>query len=348
MYPALEVAADMMRRTSAKVKHVIALTDGQSSEADHLGITQRMVDDGCTVSTVALGDGSARELLSQMAEVGIGRYYETADPANVPQIFTRETMQASKSAINEDIFTPVVVTEHPVIGGVKAETLPATLGYVMAQPKASSQTLLAVETGDPLLAIGRFGLGTGLAYTSDLTERWGAEWLSWEQCGIFWSQVMRGVCRKVDVEGVETRSETRPDRWTLDITRTATDGTPVSDIRWDASLVDNSGTSQPVQVREIGLGRYQVTQPLHGESALTLRLSDTQHRKLIVRHHRASYPAEYQLGAEPASGLAEVPGFVPEKIVEGVAAILVPTSLRTQTWWLALALLLGSVVLRRI
>ncbi len=42
--------------------------------------------------------------MATIAEIGRGRYYETTDPSTVPQIFTKETMQASKSAIKEDVY----------------------------------------------------------------------------------------------------------------------------------------------------------------------------------------------------------------------------------------------------
>ncbi|MFZ4765350.1 MAG: VWA domain-containing protein, partial [Roseimicrobium sp.] len=196
MYPAMVVGKDMLERTTAKVKHMICLTDGQTQEADHLGLTQQMVDSGITVSTVGLGDGAARELLQQIAETGRGRYYESNDPETLPQIFTKETTQASKSAVQEGLFQPVAVTEHPMLSGYHAENLPVALGYVMTEPKPAAQVLLAAEHGDPLLAVGRFGLGIGLAYTSDLTEIWGGEWLAWDGCGRFWAQVLRGALRK--------------------------------------------------------------------------------------------------------------------------------------------------------
>lgn len=50
---------------------------------------------GITVSSVSLGDGAAKEIMQMIAQEGGGRYYETNDPNNMPQIFTKETMQAS-------------------------------------------------------------------------------------------------------------------------------------------------------------------------------------------------------------------------------------------------------------
>lgn len=348
MYPGMEVAGDMLRNAAAKVKHMILLTDGISQESDFVGLTQRLVDEGVTVSCVALGDGAAREVLSQIAEAGRGRYYETADPANVPQIFTRETMQASKSAIQEDLFPPIVTMEHPLISGVRQDALPAVLGFVMTQAKPIAQTLLSMETGDPLLSVGRFGLGTGLCYTSDLTDRWGAEWLGWESCGSFWAQVLRGVARKVDVEGVEVKSSIAHHVWHLQIDRTDSSGSPLSSIPWDAAIADDGGVVDKLVVNETGLGRYDVAIPLGTRSAFTVRLHDTTHNKLIVRHYRAPYPNEYQLGAEASPLLAKTGIFDVAKPTDGLAAVTYPVPVQSWSYLAALAALLGSIVLRRL
>jgi len=348
MYPGMEVGGEMLRNAAAKVKHMILLTDGISQESDFLGLTQRLVDEGVTVSCVALGDGAAREILSQIAEAGRGRYYETADPANVPQIFTRETMQASKSAIQEDLFPPIVSMEHPLISGVRQDALPAVLGFVMTQAKPTAQTLLSLETGDPLLAVGRFGLGTGLCFTSDLTDKWGAEWLGWESCGSCWAQVLRGVARKADVDGVEVKSTIVNNIWHLRIDCTDTSGSPLSAIPWDAAIADENGAAEKLTVNESGLGRYEVAIPLAGRSAFTVRLHDTLHNKLIVKHYRAPYPNEYQLGVDPAPMLAKANSFDPAQPTEGLAAVTYPVPVQSWSYLTALAALLGSIVLRRL
>ncbi len=50
---------------------------------------------GMTVLSAFLGDGAAKSLMEMIATEGGGRYYETNDPRNMPQIFTKETMQDS-------------------------------------------------------------------------------------------------------------------------------------------------------------------------------------------------------------------------------------------------------------
>ena len=99
----------------AKLKHVIILTDGISSPGDFEGIAQAMAADRITVSTVALGGDADQELLEEIARIGNGRYYVADDPAQVPQIFAKETVTASKSAINEQPFSPTIVRPTQVL-----------------------------------------------------------------------------------------------------------------------------------------------------------------------------------------------------------------------------------------
>ena len=109
MYPAMAEGQRMLSSTGTRIRHMILLTDGQSTPGDFEGITEDMAASGITVSSVAMGGGAARDLLRRIADIGRGRYYETMDPTSVPQIFTKETMEVSRSAIKEEPFIPVAV-----------------------------------------------------------------------------------------------------------------------------------------------------------------------------------------------------------------------------------------------
>ncbi len=348
MYPAMEAGRDMLERASAKVKHMICLTDGQTQEADHLGLTQQMADAGITVSTIALGQGAAGELLQQIAEVGRGRFYESNEAESLPQIFTKETTQASKSATQEGLFPHVQITEHPMLSGYDVQGLPVTLGYVMTEAKPAVQVLLAAESGDPLLAVGRFGLGMGLAYTGDLTETWGGEWLAWDGCGRFWAQVLRGVVRKTDRGGMDARSEVADGRWKVRLERRDDAESPLSGLRMEAQALDENGSPLAVKIEETGLGRYEAVVPLGARQHIALRLHDRDHDKLEVRHYHAPYPNEYRLDGQAAGALTTLGGYQPAAII---AALPTAFQLRpVASWfaWLAMGLLLTGVLLRRI
>ncbi|MEN0020138.1 MAG: VWA domain-containing protein, partial [Planctomycetota bacterium] len=198
MFAGMQAGQQMLDNAIAQIKHMIVLSDGVTNQADHDGLVRELLDRGVTVSTVALGTGADRALLSRLAEIGRGRYYETIDPADVPQIFTRETVQASRSAIREDLFASIKLTDHPMLDGIAESDLPFSLGFVMTRPKPTARVLLATETGEPLLAVNNYGLGATLAFTSDLTPRWGAEWIAWPGFGKFWAQAIRSLVRRPD------------------------------------------------------------------------------------------------------------------------------------------------------
>ena len=201
MAPAMEEAYETLKTAVAKLKHVIILTDGISQPGDFEGIAQAMNGDRITVSTVAMGSDADQNLLEEIARTGNGRFYLADDPAQVPQIFAKETVTASKSAINEQPFSPAVVRPTQVLSELKLDEAPFLLGYVITRPKPTSEVILATEAGDPLLAWWRYGLGMSVAFTSDAKARWAAEWLTWPQFGQFWAQVVRHALRKSEARG---------------------------------------------------------------------------------------------------------------------------------------------------
>lgn len=218
----------------------------------------------------------------------------------------------------------------------------------MTQAKPTAQTLLSLETGDPLLAVSRFGLGTGLCYTSDLTDRWGAEWLGWEGCGAFWAQILRGIMRKADVEGVQTRSSIERGVWRLRMECADESGAPFPGIAWNAATASEQGASAPLRVRETGLGVYEAEIPLQGTSPLSVRLHDTTRNKLVLRHHRPAYPPEFQLGLESAPELAAIPPPDFGSPTSGLPPGQAPRPVHAWFYLTGLGALLGGVLMRRI
>lgn len=348
VYPAMVAGRAMLESAATQMKHMIILSDGQTQPADHLGLTRTMADGGITVSTVALGEGAAGELMASIAEIGRGRFYETLDPASVPQIFTKETMQATKSAIKEDLFGVVVSGDHPILSGYGEDDFPFALGYVMTEAKPTAQVLLVAETGDPLLAVSRFGLGTGMAYTSDLTEKWGGEWLAWSDCGKFWAQVFRGVVRKEDNDGMRTNSAVTEGKWSVEILRTDPDRRPVSGLAWEASALDENGKNHPVTIEETGLGRYRAALEPGDHRSLSLRLHDRDSDKLKVLHYTADYPLEYRLSRNPPPILAGLSEYRPEAVRENLEPV---SHHRPVSHWFAFAALAcvwSGILLRRL
>jgi hypothetical protein len=57
--------------------------------------------------------------------------------------------------------------------------------------------MILFETGEgPLLSAWQYGLGRSVAFTSDLSPRWGKSWILWEHYGAFVSQMIKWAKQK--------------------------------------------------------------------------------------------------------------------------------------------------------
>lgn len=347
MHPGIDTAFQMLQGVSAQIKHVIVLSDGQSQPADHQGLVADMAAARITVSTIALGHAD-RALLASLAEIGKGRYYETADPTNIPQIFTKETMETSRSAVKEDVFNLFRTSDHPLFSGLGEAELPVVFGYVMATAKPAAQLLLVAHSGDPVMAISRHGLGSTLAYTSDVTAKWGSQWLTWNQFGRFWSQALRGILRREATDGLLLRQSQDDARWTIDITRLDPSGNPVTSVAFRARTVDERETVDDIAVEEIGLGRYRAVVPIGDSKRLTLRLEDPDHDKTAILHFNKPYPEEYRLAHQVAPGLQRLARLDVNAVREDVVAMRICKPISHLCCLLSLAVMLAGLLLRRI
>lgn len=256
MGPPMEAAYEALTNTQAKLKHVIVLTDGVSEPADFEGIAQNMTQAKQTCTTVAVGDDCDFKLLQDIARIGNGRYYHAEDPNNIPQIFAKETVTASKSAINEQPFTPIVMRPTQVIADIKFDDAPFLLGYVTTRPKPTSELILASEKGDPLLSWWRYGLGMSVAFTSDAKSRWAAEWLSWPGYSKFWAQVVRHAMRKSDAKGVFVQVDRKDGKAKVTLDAVKTDGKFLNEATSELTVIEPQGGERKVAMMQTAPGRY--------------------------------------------------------------------------------------------
>jgi Mg-chelatase subunit ChlD len=247
----LQQAYDDLLATSAQLKHVIVLTDGQSAPGDFDAIAANMAAARITLTTVAVGGDADRIMLERIAQIGGGRHYFTDDPSTIPQIFARETIAAGNSAMNEQPFRPQVMRYSPAISGIDFGRAPYLLGYVTTRPKATSEVILTTEAGDPLLAWWRYGLGMTAAFTSDAKAVWAAEWISWEGFGPFWAQVVRHVMRKSASQGMIAHVE--PGKVTVDVVDG--DSQYRNDARIGMTIVGPNLSAQRVTMQRVAPGR---------------------------------------------------------------------------------------------
>jgi Ca-activated chloride channel family protein len=185
MYPGLKDAIEALEDVSAPLKHVIVLSDGATAPADFDALMTRAVAQHITVSAVALGSGADITFLTDLTKKGRGRLYrapEASAASPLPQIFIRETLLATGSGVN-DKPTEVRPTNEaagsPLLDGLQFAGTPPISAYNMSSVKGgTASTLLQSPKKDPILAVGRAGLGKTAAWTSDMGGVWAASWMS--------------------------------------------------------------------------------------------------------------------------------------------------------------------------
>lgn len=358
MYPAMEDAYEALQGTAAKLKHVIVLTDGYSSPGDFEGITRSMAGSRITVSTVGIGQCD-QALLERIAEIGNGRSYVTNDPMNIPQIFAKETMTASQSAINEEPFIPQVIRSTPALADIDFEVAPLLLGYVITRPKPTSEVILATEAGDPLLSWWRYGLGMSVAFTSDAKNRWAGEWINWNGYNRFWAQVIRHCMRKGDAKGFVVQVERNGDKARVTLDAADPTGAFLNHADTELTLIDPNLKDQKVEVSQIAPGRYEAEISIPDAGSWHLQLSQKKDGSLLYQQSRGlvvGYPDELRLkptNEELLKSIARASGGVYEPQPEDVFLNESEQAMRaTALWpWLlmaALVLFVLDVALRRI
>ena len=275
----LELGSPQIPSSPAKIKHVILLTDGVSTPGPFYELTTRLAEERITVSTVAVGADADRKLCEQIAQWGGGRSYFTDQPGNIPQIFARETMTASKAAIQEAPFLPVVARPADFLSGIDFANAPFLLGYVTTRPKPTSEQWLVTERGEPLLSTWRYGLGQTGAFTSDARNRWAVEWLQWEGYGKFWAQVVRKLSRAPALTKfpVELRRENGGFRAVVE----AVDGRGdfLTEVGGEIALIDPRGQVSRLPLAATAPGRLEAWWPAPERGAYNA--------ELIVRHTAA-------------------------------------------------------------
>jgi Ca-activated chloride channel homolog len=348
----------------AAIKHVIVLSDGLTDKADFHGLVQRMARDGITVSTVSVGNDADVQLMADIAKDGKGRGYVALDPRTIPQIFTTETLLISRDLLVEKAITPSIVASVGPLKGIAQNNLPSLRGYVLTYPKQRAELLMKADK-DPLLVSWRYGLGRVMAFTSDLSGRWGKDWVAWQGFPQWASQLARDTLRKV----LETRNRTdfQADGESVKVTAdfVSKEGNFLNHLKIKANITAPNRTTEENTFQQTAPGRYEgrFTPSQRGIHFLTLYAEGKAGESpvpMATIPYIAPYPKEYrELKPNVAllSRLAEETGgemLDSDKMEDGIKRLYTPTPGKgrrgQETWWplasLGLFLFLGDLVLR--
>ena len=305
---ALDAAYEEMAFNPARVRHVILLTDGISPEDNiFTEIMPGMRIEDITVTTVAVGQGAETSMMRRVADAGNGRFYFTSQPYAVPQIFIDETRAVSQSALIEEPIQAQVTGRAQFMRGIDWEQAPYLMGYVSTTPRPEAEVLLTTDDGDPLLARRRVGMGQTVAFTSDIKNRWGANWVRWSGYPQLWAQLIRDTMRTDDRDHLPMRTEIVQDRGRVVVDAIGPDDRFINDLESTLQITDPDDESRQVDLDQIAPGRYQATFELGAYGSYELTATHTRGgENFAVSHNSLAYPYPRGLSfTEPNTALVE-------------------------------------------
>lgn len=304
IFSALDAAYQDMTVTQARKKHVVLLTDGKAPTGGIRDLVSAMIAESITVTTVGLGSDLDEQLLKMIADVGGGRYHAVADPNNLPRIFTKETEMIARAAAVEEWFPVTQVGDAAFLRGVDVRTAPYLHGYVSTKLKPPpAQELLTSDTGEPILARWRIGLGWTLAWTSDVKSRWAVEWLRWPGFERFWGQLVHEHMRQKHRRELDMKAEIVGGELRASVDAFGVDERFENNLTSRLSIIgpEPGGETRVVDMRQTAPGRYEVAVPLDKYGSFLLRAehlreaTDGSMKQAAVSYGHISnpYPREY-------------------------------------------------------
>lgn len=267
IFGGLTAASNVLPSDSSPLKHIILLTDGGASPEGIVPLVGRMFDNhDITTSVVAVGEDYA-PWLQDVARRGNGNFHVTLDITTIPSIFAAETVLATRSYIFEDPFFPVQTARSPILEGITS--VPELQGYVATTPKDTATVILTGPNEDPILASWQYGLGRSVAFTSDATGRWGADWTTWSGYPDFWKQVVNWTITQGRDSNVEVWVEERGESAAVIVDARDNNGRYLNALDLDVGIVFpreegsslEAGGDAPeryeTQLRQVAPGRYE-------------------------------------------------------------------------------------------
>jgi Ca-activated chloride channel family protein len=356
--PGMEMAYEALSACPAKIKHVVLMTDGVSVPGPFYELTTKMAGDQMTVSTVGVGSDADQNLLQQIAQWGNGRFYFTDDPQDIPQIFARETMTASKSTLQETPFQVKMVRPADFLAGVPLETAPYLLGQVLVKDKPTSELWLTSERGDPLLVTWRYGLGQTAAFTSDARNRWAVEWLRWEGFGKFWAQLTRKLRRPAALKNYPVTITREAHGFRLQLDAIDERGEFISDLEGDVVVVAPDGTQKKVSLELSAPGQLEAFWPASQRGSYHAQILLRRNGQVVQQQYVSAtldYSEEFALRPPDEDQLRKLAEGTGGKFNPAPADILkgdlrhAPVERELWPWLLLLAIFLwvGDVAARR-
>jgi uncharacterized membrane protein len=357
--PYMQRGFDALMKTDAPVKHIVVLGDGDadsSSSQQMQTFVQDALARGVTTSTIAVdvhGSPSYMSFMQDIARWGGGRFYQSNNASQVPDLFLKESTTALRPWLEQTPFFPKIGSPGDLLQGVPTDSFPQLGGYVVTTPKPSAEQYLISAKQDPVLAAWSYGLGRSVAWTSDSTGVWTNGFLRSSTSGTLFARM---VAWTLPASASQLQIEAQPvgDGVQVDVTGPQTAGATVS-----VGVVRPDLQSSSQELVAVAPGHWQGR--IGGTSVGTYLLhaalkSNGQVKAQADRAVSVPYPPEYlELGRDDGvlrQVAREGAGLVLAKAALAWAQRTLPVPISSEMFWplVLLAALLWplDVAMRRI
>ncbi|MAT14210.1 MAG: hypothetical protein CMJ46_02960 [Planctomyces sp.] len=269
----MQMGYDGLVKSDASAKHMIIISDGDP-QPPAPGLISKFMENKISISMVAVFPHGGQDIskMRQISSSTGGRYYFPSDPSQLPSIFIKEAQTLQRTMIQNETVVPQEGFPSEITKDLTS--VPPLHGYVLTSNKEDAEPVLQVinegEQGadvDPILSTWQYGLGKSAAFTSDLSLKWGKDWVNWEQYQAFVQQMATYISR--------VHKETSLSMWTYKEGNTGTivveDASPTADfLAVQAQVNGPDKRSETVQLKQVGPRRYEANLPLWGEGRYSI------------------------------------------------------------------------------
>ncbi len=273
---ALSMAYEALVKEDAAVKRVVIISDGDPA-APTAELLNKLKTAGIAVSTVCIAPHSPNDIdmLRWVAGKTGGQFYHVTNANNLPQIFTKEAAVVRRGILMEQVFAPRFNHDSEVLTGFAGRSLPTLRGHVLTTPKERAVVPLVSPDDDPVLAHWRYGLGKSVAFTSDVTGRWAADWLHWEGFNRFWAQTVRWAMRENTGGNFRVDTRVRDGKGFIRVDAVDEEGRFVNFLKPRAVVAGPAPefSRHDVELTQTGPGIYEGSFPLGSKGAYVVNIA---------------------------------------------------------------------------
>lgn len=271
-------------------KHIIFISDGDHWNANP-ALLWKLRQTKITCTTVCITTHGQTEIkkMAEVAQITGGRAYHIKDPSELPAIYIKESRLVSQAFTHEKRFTPRLMARFGPTEGLGPD-LPDLHGFVRTTRRSSPLVNVPIETpkiGEytfPLLAYWQYGLGKGVAFTSDARTNpggrafWDRDWASDPIYSKFWEQTVEWALRPAESgKFLQLTTEQRDGKVRVVVDARDPDNRPITNLRFKTGLTSPSfkerdGRARDLKFEQKNAGVYEAEFPADEVGAFFLNV----------------------------------------------------------------------------